>query len=177
MSRVGKKPVEIPAGVQVDVGEVEIKIKGKTSQLTVRSHRDVVVTKEGDKLLVKPRVATQQARAAWGLVRNLLANAMLGSSAGFKKTLEINGVGYRASVEGNILSLDLGFSHPIKYAFSSDVQVVCSKPTTIEIAGTDKQKVGQIASEIRAFRKPEPYKGKGIKYDNERINRKVGKKK
>lgn len=177
MSRVGKKPVEIPAGVQVDIAGLEIKIKGKTAQLSAVVDNNVTVTQDGKVVVVAPRSDTREARAAWGLVRNLIANMVKGVSEGFKITLEINGVGYRASIDGGILVLFLGYSHPIMYAIPAGIDIKCPKPTSIEISGADIQKVGQVAAQIRKFRKPEPYKGKGIKYEKETLRRKEGKKK
>lgn len=177
MSRIGKKPVQIPSGVQVELSESEFKAKGKAAQLTTKLSREVVVKKDGETIVVSPRNDSKEARAAWGLMRSIIANTLTGVSEGFKKTLEVNGVGYRASADGSILALDVGFSHPIRYAFPEGVEFKCPKPTIIEITGSDNQKVGQVAAEIRQFRPPEPYKGKGIKYDDERIIRKEGKKK
>ena len=177
MSRIGKKPLQVPAGVKVEITETELKAKGKTTQLVTQLGNDVVVKLEGELVVVSPKNSTKKAKAAWGLIRNIIANNLKGVSEGFKKTLEVNGVGYRASADGNILYLDLGYSHSIRYACPEGVEVKCPKPTVIEITGADSQKVGQVAAEIRQFRKPEPYKGKGIKYDDERIIRKEGKKK
>lgn len=177
MSRVGKKPVVIPSDVQVDIAGLEVKVKGKTSQLSVVVDEHVTVTKEGGVVVVSPRSNSRESRAAWGLVRNIIANMVKGVSEGFKITLEINGVGYRASVDGKVLVLFLGYSHPIMYAIPNDIEIKCPKPTVVEISGADIQKVGQIAAQIKKFRKPEPYKGKGIEEEGKPRRRKEGKKK
>lgn len=177
MSRIGKKPVVIPSGVEVKVADHQISIKGKLGTLYVDYAKDVDVTVENGKVVVKPIADTNRARAVWGLVRKLVSDTVIGVSEGYKRTLDINGVGYRASVDQKILNLSLGFSHEIKYAFPEDIKIECPKPTQIDISGSNRQKVGQIAAEIRAFRGPEPYKGKGVKYAEETIIRKEGKKK
>ena len=178
MSRIGKKPIDIPSGVEVTLAEEAIVVKGKLGQLSVPSNADVSVEVVDGKVVVAPKSKIDSSnRAVWGLVRSLLANTLKGVTDGFSKTLEVNGVGYRAAVKGNLLNLVLGFSHDINYAIPEGIQVKCPKPTIIEIFGIDNQRVGQVAAEIRAFRPPEPYKGKGIKYSDEKIRRKEGKKK
>ena len=177
MSRVGKYPVEIPQGVQVAVAGRLLTAKGQLGELKLQLTEHVEATVDGNHVTVKPRTQERQARMMWGTTRNLARNLMQGVSQGYRKNLEINGVGYRAAVQGKKLQLQLGYSHDIEYPIPDDVTIRCEKPTSISIAGADKQRVGQIAAEIRAFRKPEPYKGKGIKYDNETIVRKEGKKK
>ncbi len=177
MSRIGKHPVPVPAGVTVAVEGNQVRAKGRLGELAQRLPEEVSVALEGGRLVVKPRGDAQRARAMWGLSRTLLANLVKGVSEGFSRKLEISGVGYRAAADGRILTLQLGFSHDVKYAIPPDIKVTCETPTQITISGADRQKVGQIAAEIRGFRKPEPYKGKGIKYAEEVILRKEGKKK
>ncbi|MEC6997055.1 MAG: 50S ribosomal protein L6 [Pseudomonadota bacterium] len=177
MSRVGKKPVQLPDGIEADIVANQITIKGQKGQLNQTFPESVKLEKEDDKILISPLNETKNARAAWGMTRTIINNMVLGVSTGFNRNLEINGVGYRASKEANILTLQLGFSHDIKLAIPEDLEVKCVKPTEISISGINKQRVGQFASEIRRLRKPEPYKGKGIKYQEEVIRRKEGKKK
>ena len=177
MSRVGKKPVQLPDGIEADIVANQITIKGQKGQLNQTFPESVKLEKEDDKILISPLNDTKNAKAAWGMTRTIINNMVLGVSIGFNRNLEINGVGYRASIEANILTLQLGFSHDIKLAIPEDLEVKCVKPTEISISGINKQRVGQFASEIRRLRKPEPYKGKGIKYQEEVIRRKEGKKK
>ncbi len=177
MSRVGKKPVQLPDGIEADIVANQITIKGQKGQLNQTFPESVKLEKEDDKILISPLNETKNAKAAWGMTRTIINNMVLGVSTGFNRNLEINGVGYRASIEANILTLQLGFSHDIKLAIPEDLEVKCVKPTEISISGINKQRVGQFASEIRRLRKPEPYKGKGIKYQEEVIRRKEGKKK
>ena len=177
MSRVGKHPVVIPAGVTVDLKGQHLKAKGKRGELELTVHDDVSVAREGDKLVFKPRFETRRARMQWGTARNLASNVVKGVSDGFSINLEINGVGYRAQADAKNLKLQLGFSHDVELPIPAGIQIKALKPTEIEISGADRQKVGQIAAEIRSLRPPEPYKGKGIKYSTETIRRKEGKKK
>jgi large subunit ribosomal protein L6 len=177
MSRVGKYPVPVPSGVTVQIAGLDVTVKGKLGQSQLTLVEDVEASLEGDKLWVKPKGETKRARMMWGTTRALLNNMVKGVSDGFTVNLEINGVGYRAAVQGSNLQLQLGYSHDVIYPIPTDVTMKCDKPTAISITGRDKQRVGQIAAEIRAFRGPEPYKGKGIKYDTETILRKEGKKK
>lgn len=178
MSRVGKYPVAVPSGVTVQIAGQEFIAKGKNGESRMPLSIDLVdTTIEGDKVWVKPKSEDKRARMMWGTTRALINNLVKGVSEGFTVNLEINGVGYRAAVEGKILKLALGYSHDIEFPIDDDVTIKCEKPTAISITGRDKQRVGQIAAEIRAFRGPEPYKGKGIKYDTETILRKEGKKK
>lgn len=177
MSRVGKQPVLIPSGIEANIVNNEILIKGDKGELKKEFSSLVKVTKEDGKILVVPKNESKDAKAAWGLIRTIINNMVVGVKEGFNKTLEINGVGYRASISENILTLQLGFSHDIKLAIPSDIEVKCVKPTELIVSGIDKQKVGQFAAEIRRLRKPEPYKGKGVKYQEETIRRKEGKKK
>ena len=177
MSRVGKYPVAIPAGVTIQISDRKLSAKGKLGELQLSLSDQVAAKLEGDKVVFKPANDSKQARIMWGTTRNLVRNMVLGVSQGFRKNLEISGVGYRAAVQGKTLQLQLGYSHDINFPIPDDVAIKCEKPTAIAITGRDKQRVGQIAAEIRAFRGPEPYKGKGIKYDSETILRKEGKKK
>ena len=177
MSRVGKQPVLLPSGVIAEIVENTVTIKGKKGELKNNFPPLVKIMKETDKIMVTPVDKSKDSKAAWGLVRTIINNMVNGVEVGFVKNLEVNGVGYRAAVNDGILTLQLGYSHDIKLAIPKDIEVKCPKPTEISISGIDKQKVGQYASEIRSFRKPEPYKGKGIKYADEVIRRKEGKKK
>lgn len=177
MSRVGKQPVLLPAGVLAEIVENTVTIKGKKGELKNNFPPLVKIMKETDKIMVTPVDTSKDSKAAWGLVRTIINNMVYGVEVGYVKNLEVNGVGYRAAVNDGILTLQLGYSHDIKLAVPKDIEVKCSKPTEISISGIDKQKVGQFASEVRSFRKPEPYKGKGIKYSDEVIRRKEGKKK
>src|SRR5262245_9682571 len=177
MSRVGKSPVAIPTGVTIQLSGRKLSAKGKLGELQLDLSDQVEAKVEGDKVTFKPVNDSKQARMMWGTIRNLTRNMVAGVAQGFQKNLEINGVGYRASVQGKTLQLQLGYSHDVNFPIPDDVTIKCDKPTSITIAGRDKQRVGQIAAEIRSYREPEPYKGKGIKYDTETILRKEGKKK
>ena len=177
MSRVGKYPVELPPGVQVAVVDRVLKATGKlgTMSLPLTDHVDAAV--EGSKVTITPRGNASQARMMWGTTRSILASMVQGVSVGFTKTLEITGTGFRASVQGKNLVINLGFSHDVVYPVPEGITVTTPRPTAITLAGVDKRQVGQCAAEIRSFRPPEPYKGKGVKYENEQIRRKEGKKK
>ena len=177
MSRVGKNPVAIPSGVTINVQGRDVAVKGKLGELKLVVSNEVEASVEEGKFWVKPKSDSKRARTLWGTTRALVNNMVTGVSQGFTKNLEINGVGYRAAVQGKNLNLQLGFSHDVVFPIPADVKIVCEKPTSITITGADKQRVGQIAAEIRGWKKPEPYKGKGIKYDKETIRRKEGKKK
>ncbi|TAN58968.1 MAG: 50S ribosomal protein L6 [Rhodospirillales bacterium] len=177
MSRVGKYPVTVPSGVTVNIANQMLTAKGKLGQTELPLTDDVEVSMEGSKVWVKPKNETKRARMMWGTTRANINNMVKGVSEGFKINLEINGVGYRAAVQGKNLQLQLGYSHDIVYPIPADVQIACEKPTAITITGASRQRVGQVAAEIRDYRGPEPYKGKGIKYDTETILRKEGKKK
>ncbi len=177
MSRVGKSPVAIPAGVTIQVSGRKLSAKGKLGDLYLDLSDQVSAKLEGDNVVFQPANDSKQARMMWGTTRNLVRNMVLGVSQGFRKNLEINGVGYRAAVQGKTLQLQLGYSHDVNFPIPDDIAIKCEKPTMIAITGRDKQRVGQIAAEIRGYRGPEPYKGKGIKYDTEKIRRKEGKKK
>ncbi len=177
MSRVGQMPVEVPSGVEVSIDGRNVTAKGKLGELSLTLVDEVDLTREDDKLIVSPRNESKRARAMWGTSRSLLANVVRGVSEGFTVVLEINGVGYRAALEEKELVLQLGYSHEIRYPVPDGITIDSERPTHIAVSGADRQKVGQVAAEIRAFRKPEPYKGKGIKYQDEYIIRKEGKKK
>jgi large subunit ribosomal protein L6 len=177
MSRIGKNPVAIPQGVDVQIAGSVLTAKGKLGTLTLNLSGEVTTTVEDGKVWVKPNGDSKRARTLWGTTRAIVNNMVTGVSKGFQKNLEINGVGYRAAVQGKNLNLQLGYSHDVQFPIPSDVKIVCEKPTSIQITGADKQRVGQVAAVIRGYRKPEPYKGKGIKYDTETIRRKEGKKK
>jgi large subunit ribosomal protein L6 len=177
MSRVGKNPVAVPTGVEVRFVDNTFSAKGKLGELNLVISDQVETKVEDGKIWVTPANDSKQARMMWGTTRNLLRNLITGVSQGYTRSLEINGVGYRAAVQGKNLQLQLGYSHDVIYPIPADVQIKCEKPTSIMISGADKQRVGQIAAEIRGFRKPEPYKGKGIKYADETVLRKEGKKK
>jgi large subunit ribosomal protein L6 len=177
MSRVGKKLVAVPSGVTANIEGQTVKVKGPKGALQVVLHGDVSAKLESGGVRVDPRNDTQQARAMWGTYRALVAKVIEGVTKGYERKLEINGVGYRAALQGKILQLQLGYAHDIAYPIPEGVTIAVPKPTEIVISGIDAQKVGQAAAEIRAFRKPEPYKGKGVKYSGEFIFRKEGKKK
>lgn len=177
MSKVGKKPVEIPAGATPKVEGQFVSIKGPKGELSFTVPDDVAVKLEGNVITVDPRNQTKRARSLWGTSRARINNLVVGVTKGFERKLEINGVGYKAAVEGKNLNLSLGYSHPVLYAVPTGITVTTPKPTEIVVAGIDKQQVGQVAAEIRAWRGPEPFKGKGVKYEGEFIFRKEGKKK
>jgi large subunit ribosomal protein L6 len=177
MSRIGKKPVAIPGGVTAELNDRDLSVKGPKGALSMTFVEDVTVRIENNMISVQPRNSSQKARSMWGMQRTLADNLVQGVSKGFSRTLEINGVGYRAAMRGRDLQLQLGFSHEVLYPIPADINVQCPEPTKIIISGIDKRKVGQVAAEIREYRKPEPYKGKGVKYSDEYIYRKEGKKK
>ena len=177
MSRVGKNPVPIPAGVTIELKGQHLKAKGKRGELQLMVHDDVAVARDGDTLVFAPRTDSRRARMQWGTARNLASNVVRGVSDGFTVNLEINGVGYRAQADAKMLKLQLGYSHDVEVPIPAGIQIKAVKPTEVEITGADRQKVGQLAAEIRSLRPPEPYKGKGIKYSTEKIRRKEGKKK
>jgi large subunit ribosomal protein L6 len=177
MSRIGKKPIEIAKGVTVTINGQEVAVKGPKGELKLTLVDDVTVAQGPDGITVAPREDTQRARAMWGLSRTLVSNLITGVTTGFTQNLEITGVGYRAAMQGKNLQLNLGFSHEVLYAIPAGIEIKVAKPTEISITGIDKQKVGQVAAEIRSYREPEPYKGKGVKYAGEFIFRKEGKKK
>ena len=177
MSRVGKHPVLIPQGVTVEVSGQTVTAKGKLGTLKLVVSHDIGTEVKDGKITVSPRSETKRARMQWGTTRALINNMVAGVSKGFSVGLEINGVGYRAAVQGKVLNLQLGYSHEVNFAIPDGIKITCEKPTAIRIDGTDRQQVGEVAAKLRSFRKPEPYKGKGIKYAGEHIRRKEGKKK
>lgn len=177
MSRVGKHPVAIPDGVTVDLAGHTLTAKGRLGTLSLAVSNEVSATIDGGAVTITPGNDSKRARALWGTTRALVNNMVTGVATGFTRNLDINGVGYRAAVQGKTLTLQLGYSHDVVYPIPQDVQIACERPTTIAVSGADRQRVGQVAAEIRAFRPPEPYKGKGIKYRDEIVRRKEGKKK
>ena len=177
MSRIGKKAVPIPSGVTANVEGQTIKVKGPKGALQLVLHDDVSAKMDNGAIKVDPRSQTKRARSQWGTSRTLVANLMAGVTKGFEQKLEITGVGFRAAVQGKNLQLQLGYSHDVVYPIPDGIAIVTPRPVEIVITGIDKQKVGQVAAEIRDFRPPEPYKGKGVKYAGEYIFRKEGKKK
>jgi len=177
MSRIGKKPVAIPAGVTARLEGQSIAVKGAKGELKFTAPDEVAVTVEGNVLHVTPHGQDKRSRAMWGMTRAQVQNLVTGVTKGFEKKLEINGVGYKAAIAGKNLQLSLGYSHDVIYPIPAGVSIVAPKPTEITVAGIDKRQVGQVAAEIRGFRGPEPYKGKGVKYVGEFIFRKEGKKK
>ncbi len=177
MSRIGKKPVPLPSGVSVANNDCELTAKGPKGQLAMHLVDDILYEIGASEIKVNPANDSRRARAFWGMQRTLVSNLVVGVSDGFTKVLEITGVGYRASVQGSNLKLQLGYSHDVEYVIPDGITIKTPDQTTVEISGSDRQKVGQVAAEIRRWRKPEPYKGKGIKYRGEFIFRKEGKKK
>ncbi len=177
MSRVAKKPVELPSGVEASLSGSQVSIKGSKGNLTLDLHADIQVEQQDGALTVKVRREEQSVIAIAGTTRALLANMIQGVTAGFERKLELRGVGYRAAVQGNMLKLTLGFSHPVNYQVPEGITVETPSQTEVVVSGVDKQKVGQVAAEIRAYRPPEPYKGKGVRYADERVLIKEAKKK
>ena len=177
MSRVGKYPVAVPTGVSVAVTNGILSAKGKLGTLSMPIADNVEAKIENNEVAVAPRRNDSHSRMMWGTTRALVASMVKGVSEGFSKTMEIQGTGFRASVQGKNLVINLGFSHDVVYPVPDGITITTPRPTAITVAGTDKRQVGQVAAEIRAFRPPEPYKGKGVRYDNEQIRRKEGKKK
>ena len=177
MSRVGKYPVEIPAGVEMAIAGRTLTAKGKLGTMTLELSDNVKATVEGGKFAVEPNGPGRAARMMWGTTRALVANIVEGVSKGYAKTMEIQGTGFRAAVTGPNLVINLGFSHDVVYPVPEGITITTPRPTAITVTGVDKRQVGQVAAEIRSYRPPEPYKGKGVRYDNEVIRRKEGKKK
>lgn len=177
MSRIGKKPIAVPKSVTAAVDGQTVTVKGPKGQLSLTLVDDIEVKMEDGSITVSPRSDTKRARSMWGMSRSLVDNLVLGATNGFSRKLEITGVGYRAAMDGKSLKLQLGYSHDVFYAVPEGISIVCPKPTEITITGIEKDKVGQVAAEIRAFRGPEPYKGKGIRFQGEFIQRKEGKSK
>jgi large subunit ribosomal protein L6 len=178
MSRVGKYPVSVPAGVTVSLNDGVVTAKGKLGELSLPIVTDAVeVEVKGNEVQVSPKGSDRRARTMWGTTRSLINGMCIGVSTGFSKSMEITGTGYRAAMQGSELVLNLGYSHEIRYPVPAGIKITVERPTAVKVEGADKQRVGQVAAEIRGFRGPEPYKGKGIRYDNETILRKEGKKK
>lgn len=177
MSRIGKNPVAVPSGVTVNISGQQVTAKGKLGELSVVLVDEVLAELQDNEVVIKPRDNSQRSRTMWGMSRSLVSNVVVGVSTGFTRKLEIEGVGYRAAVQGKDLVLQLGFSHEVRYPIPTGITVACERPTAISISGADAQVVGQMAAEIRAYRPPEPYKGKGVRYEGEYVRRKEGKKK
>jgi large subunit ribosomal protein L6 len=177
MSRIGKKPIAVPKNVTATVDGQTVTVKGPKGQLSLTLIDDVEVKLEDGAIVITPRADTKRARSMWGMSRSLVENLVRGTTNGFTRTLEITGVGYRAAMDGKSLKLQLGYSHDVMYPVPEGISIAVPKPTEITISGIQKDKVGQVAAEIRGFRGPEPYKGKGIRYQGEYIQRKEGKKK
>jgi len=176
MSRIGKRPVSIPSGVSAEIADGTLTVKGPKGTLSLSLRDEISYTLDGDAILVKPANDSKSARAFWGMQRTLVDNLVTGVTQGYTKVLEITGVGYRANAQGKNLKLQLGYSHDVDFSIPEGIEIKTPDNTTVEISGIDKQKVGQVAAEIRRWRKPEPYKGKGIAYKGEFIFRKEGKK-
>lgn len=177
MSRIGKKPVELPGGVSASVSGQTVEVKGPNGTRSFRATDDVTLAVVDNAVSVTPRGTSKRARQQWGMSRTQVANLVQGVTGGFKKALEIRGVGYRAALQGKALKLSLGYSHDVLFDIPEGITITCPKPTQIVVEGNDQQVVGQVAAEIRAWRKPEPYKGKGIRYVGEYVFQKAGKKK
>jgi large subunit ribosomal protein L6 len=177
MSRIGKKPVVLPTGVTASVDGQTVKVKGPKGELSVKLVPQVSAKVDEHGITITPDKAQERAAQMWGLSRSLVNNLVVGVTQGFTQKLEILGVGYRAAVQGKVLNLQLGFSHDVPYPIPAGITIVAEKPTAISISGIDKQLVGQVAAEIRGWRPPEPYKGKGVRYEGEYVRRKEGKKK
>ena len=177
MSRIGKKPIPVPKNVTATVDGQKVMVKGPKGQLSLTLVDDVEIKMENGTVVVRPRADTKRARSMWGMSRSLVENLIKGTTNGFTRTLEITGVGYRAAMDGKSLKLQLGYSHDVLFPVPEGISISVPKPTEITISGIEKDRVGQVASEIRGFRGPEPYKGKGIRYRGEFIQRKEGKKK
>ena len=177
MSRIGKKPVALPKGVSASISGQSIEVKGPKGTRTFTATDDVTLTLEEGSVKVTPRGTSKRARQQWGMARSMVENLVTGVTTGFKKELEIQGVGYRAAMAGNVLKLSLGYSHEVNFVVPAGVTVVSPKPTEITVEGIDQQLVGQVAANIREWKRPEPYKGKGIRYKDEFVFRKEGKKK
>ena len=177
MSRIAKKPVELVSGVEVNISGQTITAKGKQGNLSLDIHDTVSVKQEDNELKFSPNVDSKECMAMTGTMRSLVNNMLVGVSEGFSKQLQLIGVGYRAQMQGNVLDLSLGFSHPVKYAIPEGITIETPSQTEINVKGADKQKVGQVAADIRGYRPPEPYKGKGVRYSDEHVVRKEAKKK
>jgi len=177
MSRIGKKPIAVPAGVTAAIEGQKVTAKGPKGELFFIANDEVRLSMKDGAILIEPADGSKNARSKWGMTRTMVENIVTGVKDGFDRKLEINGVGYRAAMQGKNLQLSLGFSHEVIYEAPEGISITVPKPTEVVVSGIDKQKVGQVAAEIRQYRRPEPYKGKGVKYAEERIVRKEGKKK
>lgn len=177
MSRVGKNPVKLVDGVSAEINGQVVKVKGKLGELSMQVHENVAVKQENGEITVSPKDESRETRALWATMRNLIKNMVQGVSAGYTKVLEIQGVGYRANLQGSNLNLQLGFSHDVNFPVPEGIKMAVEKQTKITITGIDKQQVGQVAADIYRMKPPEPYKGKGIRYEGQQIRRKEGKKK
>ena len=177
MSRTGNTPIEIPDGIDVTLSETNITVKDNSGEKQFKFSKDLIISIENKKILIKPKELNKKTKMIWGTTRSLLNSLILGCSNEFKKTLKLVGTGYKAVLQGKILKISAGYSHDIDYQVPEEINIKCQDPNTIEISGANKAQVGQVAADIRSYRKPEPYKGKGIKYENEYIFRKEGKKK
>jgi large subunit ribosomal protein L6 len=177
MSRTGNTPIEIPDGIDVTLSETNITVKHNSGEKQFKFSKDLIISIENKKILIKPKELNKKTKMIWGTTRSLLNSIILGCLNEFKKTLKLVGTGYKAILQGKILKISAGYSHDIDYQVPEGINIKCQDPNTIEISGANKAQVGQVAADIRSYRKPEPYKGKGIKYENEHIVRKEGKKK
>jgi len=177
MSRTGNIPIEIPDGIDVTLSETNITVKHNSGEKQFKFSKDLIISIENKKILIKPKELNKKTKMIWGTTRSLLNSIILGCLNEFKKTLKLVGTGYKAILQGKILKISVGYSHDIDYQVPEGINIKCQDPNTIEISGANKAQVGQVAADIRSYRKPEPYKGKGIKYENEYIFRKEGKKK
>ena len=177
MSRTGNMPIEIPDGIDVTLNETNIIVKDKSGEKQFKFSKDLIVSIENKQILIKPKELNKKTKMIWGTTRSLLNSIILGCTNDFKKTLKLVGTGFKANLQGKILKISAGYSHDIDYQIPEGINIKCQDPNTIEVSGANKAQVGQVAADIRSYRKPEPYKGKGIKYDDEYIYRKEGKKK
>ena len=177
MSRTGNMPIEIPDGIDVTLNETNIIVKDKSGEKQFKFSKDLIVSIENKQILIKPKELNKKTKIIWGTTRSVLNSIILGCTNDFKKTLKLVGTGYKANLQGKILKISAGYSHDIDYQIPEGINIKCQDPNTIEVSGANKAQVGQVAADIRSYRKPEPYKGKGIQYDNEHIIRKEGKKK
>jgi len=177
MSRTGNMPIEIPDGIDVTLNETNITVKDKSGEKQFKFSKDLIVSIENKQILIKPKELNKKTKMIWGTTRSLLNSIILGCINDFKKTLKLVGTGFKANLQGKILKISAGYSHDIDYQIPEGINIKCQDPNTIEVSGANKAQVGQVAADIRSYRKPEPYKGKGIRYDNEYIRRKEGKKK
>ena len=177
MSRTGNMPIEIPDGIDVTLNETNITVKDKSGEKQFKFSKDLIVSIENKQILIKPKELNKKTKMIWGTTRSVLNSIILGCINDFKKTLKLVGTGYKAILQGKILKISAGYSHDIDYQIPEGINIKCQDPNTIEVSGANKVQVGQVAADIRSYRKPEPYKGKGIRYENEYIRRKEGKKK